>query len=316
MPRPSGTPKDFDETIYNRRQRVHGKFSELFEDAATVEESIQFSNLTGLDAEIAHSWSHGFQDHGLSTNKQTRYRDLGQQLTARVMRHRNSDAFPRVDQFLKQIGRSEQYFALLNRSPLLLDKLITPLLHSPHMSEILRQSPHIIDIFMAAGTNDLDEQSQFVLTSTDFEHRLESLRRFVNEQLFSAYTKFLEGTLTSHAMQAQLTAIAEKTLDLSIQIVCEDLGLAEIPITVLGLGKMGTQAMAPQSDLDLIFLFADHVDTEISSKIVQRLRTTLTVKLREGIAYELDMRLRPSGRSGPPAAVSYTHLTLPTILLV
>ena len=296
-----GQAKDFDEAVYDRRQRVHGKFSELFEDAATVEKSIQISNLTGLNAEIAHSWSHGFQDHGLSTNKQTKYRDLGQQLTARMMRHKSSDAFLRVDQFLKQIGRSEQYFALLNRSPLLLDKLITPLLHSPHMSEILRQSPHIIDIFMAAGTNDLDEQSQFVLTSTDFEHRLESLRRFVNEQLFSAYTKFLEGTLTSHAMQAQLTAIAEKTLDLSIQIVCEDLGLAEIPITVLGLGKMGTQAMAPQSDLDLIFLFADHVDTEISSKIVQRLRTTLTVKLREGIAYELDMRLRPSGRSGPPA---------------
>jgi len=64
---------------------------------------------------------------------------------------------------------------------------------------------------------------------------------------------------------------------------------------------MGTQTMAPQSDLDLIFLFADSVDTEVATKIVQRLHTTLTVNLREGIAYELDMRLRPSGRSGPPA---------------
>jgi glutamate-ammonia-ligase adenylyltransferase len=72
-------------------------------------------------------------------------------------------------------------------------------------------------------------------------------------------------------------------------------------MTVLGLGKMGTNAMAPQSDLDLVFIFADNVDTELATKIVQRLRTTLTVKLREGIAYELDMRLRPSGRSGPPA---------------
>jgi len=63
---------------------------------------------------------------------------------------------------------------------------------------------------------------------------------------------------------------------------------------------MGTRAMAPQSDLDLIFLFDDDLDTQVATKIVQRLRTTLTVKLREGIAYELDMRLRPSGRSGPP----------------
>ncbi len=296
-----GDPDDFNEDIFGRRQRVHREFSDLFDDAVAPKETFKLSNLTGIDAEIAHSWSNGFQDHGLSTHKQTKYRDLGRQLTTRVMRHKNSEAFRRVDQFLKQIGRSEQYFALLNRHPLLLDKLITPLLHSPHMSEILRQSPHIIDIFMASETSDLNEQSQFVLTSKDYEHRLEALRRFVNEQLFSAYTKFLEGTFLAKAMQARLTALAEKTLDLSIQIVCEDLGLPDIPITALGLGKMGTQAMAPQSDLDLIFLFDDDVDTEISSKIVQRLRTTLTVKLREGIAYELDMRLRPSGRSGPPA---------------
>ena len=296
-----GQPKAFNADIYTRRQRVHQKFSDLFDDATVPKKKIQFSKLTGLDAEIAHSWSNGFQDHGLSTNKQTKYRDLGQQLTTRVMRHKNSEAFQRVDQFLKQIGRSEQYFALLNRYPLLLDKLITPLLHSPHMSEILRQSPHIIDIFMASDTSDLEEQSQFVLTSSDYEHRLEALRRFVNEQLFSAYTKFLESTFTAQQMQSRLTAIAERTLDLSIQIVCEDLNQTDIQITVLGLGKMGTHAMAPQSDLDLIFLFADDVDTELSAKIVQRLRTTLTVKLREGIAYELDMRLRPSGRSGPPA---------------
>ena len=169
------------------------------------------------------------------------------------------------------------------------------------MSEILRQSPHIIDIFIASNSGSLEEQSQFVLTSSDYEHRLEALRRFVNEQLYFSYSKFLDGLQGAKALQSQLTALAEQTLNLSIQIVTEDLGLPNIPLTVLGLGKMGTQAMSPKSDLDLIFLFADDVDTEVASKIVQRLRTTLTVKLREGIAYELDMRLRPSGRSGPPA---------------
>jgi glutamate-ammonia-ligase adenylyltransferase len=217
------------------------------------------------------------------------------------MRLDSSEAFKRIDGFLTQIGRSEQYFALLNRQPALLDKLIVPLLHSPHMSEILKQSPHIIDIFLSSDSSDLIEQSQFVLTSKDYEHRLEALRRFVNEQLFNAYTKFLEGVFSPKGLQTKLTAIAERTLELSIQIVCEDLGLTGIALTVLGLGKMGTQAMAPQSDLDLIFIFPDDVDSDLSAKIVQRLRTTLTVKLREGIAYELDMRLRPSGRSGPPA---------------
>ena len=296
-----GNPKDFDQDVHDRRQRVHHRFSTLFEETASTPETSKMTGLTGVSAEIAKSWNRGFQDHGVSSNNKVRYRDLGHRLTARVMRQDSDEAFSRIDAFLKQIGRSEQYFSLLNRHPALLDKLITPLLHSPHMSEILRQSPHIIDIFIASDSDDLEEQSRFVLTSKDYEHRLEALRRFVNEQLFSAYTKFLEGAYSTEQMQSRLSALAEQTLTLSLQIVFEDLDLHDIPMSVLGLGKMGTQTMAPQSDLDLIFLFADTVDTEVATKIVQRLRTTLTVKLREGIAYELDMRLRPSGRSGPPA---------------
>jgi len=296
-----GEKNDFHKDIFMRRQRVHLKFSKLFEGPAPSSETVSISMLEGKTARIAQSWKSGFLDHGVSANHKSKYSDLGRHLIKRVIKLNNSDAFERVDNFLKQIGRSEQYFSLLDRHPELLDKLITPLLHSPHMSEILRQSPHIIDIFIASETDDLKEESQFVLTSQDYENRLEALRRFVNEQLFRVYTNFLEGTSSAEQMQARLTALAERTLELSIQIVCDDLGLNNIPVTVLGLGKMGSRSMSPQSDLDLVFLFANGVDTELSTKIVQRLRTTLTVKLREGIAYELDMRLRPSGRSGPPA---------------
>lgn len=295
-------PTDFDEEIYRRRKRVHKTFSELFADAPVSEAIVDLSSLDGATKKIALSWRNGFKDHGLSQNAPNKYKDLGSRLTARVLSQpREDEAFERVDSFLKNIGRSEQYFTLLNRHPDLLDRLITPLLHSPHMSEILRQSPHIIDIFIAANPGSLEEQSQFVLTSPDYENRLEALRRFVNEHLFLSYSYFLDGTHTAQVTQRRLTALAEQTLNLSIQIVSKDLGLSNVPMTVLGLGKMGTEAMAPQSDLDLIFIFADEVETELAAKIVQRLRTTLTVKLREGIAYELDMRLRPSGRSGPPA---------------
>lgn len=295
-------PADLNVDIYERRMRVHKWFSKLFADMPVSQTSLDLSALDGPAEKIALSWRNGFKDHGLSHLAPNKYKDLGHRLTARVLSHPREDrAFQRVDNFLKQIGRSEQYFALLNRHPGLLDRLISPLLHSPHMSEILRQSPHIIDIFIAANPGSLEEQSQFVLTSSDYENRLEALRRFVNEQLFLTYSHFLDGALTAIDTQSQLTALAKQTLTLSIRIVSEDLGLSNLPMTVLGLGKMGAGAMAPQSDLDLIFIFADEVETELAAKIVQRLRTTLTVKLREGIAYELDMRLRPSGRSGPPA---------------
>jgi len=132
----------------------------------------------------------------------------------------------------------------------------------------------------------------------------------VNENLFGYYHLFIGGqaiggegdrVMPAHDLQKALTDLAQVTLRSSLNIVADELGLDDMPMAVLGLGKMGSGHMAPQSDLDLVFIFADDMDTELSAKIVRRLRTTLMTPLREGIAYELDMRLRPSGRSGPPA---------------
>ena len=296
-----GSMQDFDENIFDIRHQVHNVFSALFSNEKNDENWADLSDLTERSKSIAKHWVDGFTDHGLLPNVSAQYKQLGQTLTARVQKHKAPEIFPRIDSFLKQLSRSEQYFALLDRFPNLLDKLITPLLHSPHMTEILRQSPHIIDIFLTPHTDSLRDQSEFVLSSDDYERRLEALRRFVNEQLFLAYTKFLDGDSDALNLQHDLTALAETCLDLSIEIVRHDLDIGHIPITVLGLGRMGHSTMAPQSDLDLIFIFDDHFDPDVSAKVVRRLRTTLTTKLREGIAYELDMRLRPSGRSGPPA---------------
>jgi len=295
------SPKNFNANIFERRKRVHDEFSKLFETTKIQSVSVDLSKVEESAKSIARSWASGFSNHGLTAAVCRNFQDLGTQLVARVQQQNRTDAFQTVDDFLKQLGRSEQYFTLLARHPNLLDTLVTPLLHSPHMIEILRQSPHIIDIFLSPAAATLEAQSAFVLSSPDYERRLEALRRFVNEQLFRAYTRFLDGESDAAALQARLTAIAERSLALSLRIVADDLDVNTLPMTVLGLGKMGTATMAPQSDLDLVFLFADDCDTDLSAQIVRRLRTTLMTKLREGIAYELDMRLRPSGRSGPPA---------------
>ena len=163
-----------------------------------------------------------------------------------------------------------------------------------------KQSPHIIDAFLSPTA---DISTEFIFKTVDYETRLERLRRFVNENLFLTYTEFMTAKGTSAKMHNQLTKLADKTMQAALDIVADDLGLPNLPMCVLGLGKMGTSRMSPQSDLDLIFIFEDDTDTDDAHKIVRRLRTVLTAKLTEGIAYELDMRLRP---------VSYTHLTLPT----
>jgi glutamate-ammonia-ligase adenylyltransferase len=67
------------------------------------------------------------------------------------------------------------------------------------------------------------------------------------------------------------------------------------------MGKVASKRMSPLSDLDLIFIFnPETTELALASKFVARLQTAISTPMREGVVYELDTRLRPSGRSGAP----------------
>ncbi|CAM3653204.1 hypothetical protein [Litorimonas haliclonae] len=295
---------DLNEEIFDIRCFVNERFKKLFEaetTSPTTPLATYQTELSTVGKGIAESWLSGFDDHGLPQSLKGRYRGLGKRLLNRVILSiaDTNMALIRVDAFLRSISRSAQYFDLLERHEGLLDTLITPLLHSPHMTSILEQSPHIIDVFLTPRQS-LEENAQTVLAEPDYGLRLDRLRRFVNEHIFAYYHGFMEKSDSLQQLQKNLTALAQTTLETSITIVKDELELDQINMMVLGLGKMGTSTMAPKSDLDLVFIFTDETDSELASQVVRRLRTTLTTPLKEGIAYELDMRLRPSGRSGPP----------------
>jgi glutamate-ammonia-ligase adenylyltransferase len=79
------------------------------------------------------------------------------------------------------------------------------------------------------------------------------------------------------------------------------------------MGKLGSREMTAESDLDLIFVYDYPDDDSVSdgarplpaqqyfSRLCQRLINAMTVPTAEGKLYEVDMRLRPSGNSGPVA---------------
>jgi len=81
---------------------------------------------------------------------------------------------------------------------------------------------------------------------------------------------------------------------------------------VIAMGKLGSREMTAGSDLDMITLY-DAGGAEASEgprplppstyfpRLTQALVAALTVPTGEGRLYEVDMRLRPSGRKGPVA---------------
>ena len=74
--------------------------------------------------------------------------------------------------------------------------------------------------------------------------------------------------------------------------------------------------MTASSDLDLIMVYDFDADAPLSdgarplygsqyfARLTQRLISALTVQTNYGVLYPVDMRLRPSGRSGPLATQS------------
>ena len=282
------------------RRFVRERFDAVFRDEAAEPTQLPpyVRALNGEALAVAEMWQGGFGGYGV--RDPGTLAGLAPELFWRIGASglEPADAIARTHTFLASLSRSEQYLRLLAEHPQLLDPLLTPMLHSPHMASLLDMSPHIIDVFLSPE-DDLD--TDFVFASEDFETRLESLRRFVNERLYLNYYRLMTETLTPPEMQANLTAVAEAALYAALRIVADDLGIERLPLAVIGLGKIGTQELMPLSDLDLLFLFPDSTDSELAAKIVRRLRTVLTAKMGEGIVYELDMRLRPSGRSGPPA---------------
>ena len=82
--------------------------------------------------------------------------------------------------------------------------------------------------------------------------------------------------------------------------------------TILAMGSLGAGLLNSDSDLDLILIFNTDLEAisdgpkslachQYFSRLTQALITALTAPTAQGRLYEVDMRLRPSGRSGPVA---------------
>jgi [glutamine synthetase] adenylyltransferase / [glutamine synthetase]-adenylyl-L-tyrosine phosphorylase len=87
-----------------------------------------------------------------------------------------------------------------------------------------------------------------------------------------------------------------------------DSGLAEVPLIVLAMGKLGGRELNFSSDIDLVFLFTEKGQTdgprvveneEYFNRLGRELIRLLDVRNEDGFVFRVDMRLRPFGDSGP-----------------
>ncbi len=231
--------------------------------------------------------------------------------------------------FDSALGRMKAVVELLSilKSNAHLRELFATILGSaPRLAEMVVGRPHVLDSAMDRNilAADLDEaafEARLELqlaAEASTEDFLDSLRDFAKEESFLIGVRLLADLVTPETAGAAYAALAESiaaaALGHMLEIFAAKYG--RVPggrCVVLGLGKLGSREMTAVSDLDLILIYdfdPDHPHADgpqalhavrYFTKLTQRLISCLTVATRRGPLYEVDMRLRPSGRKGPVA---------------
>ncbi len=235
-------------------------------------------------------------------------------------------AFARFNRFLEGLPAGVQLFSLLHSNPQLLGLLSSVLGIAPRLAPILAGNARMLDAVIEPGYLDglptLSELkgdfAERIRTVSAYETVLDETRRWAHEQSLRIGIQTLTGRAQADAAGAAYANLAETIVAALLPIteayVAEKHGsIAGSSMAVLAMGKLGSREMTAASDLDLIFVYdapdPDAVSdgdsplsvTQYFMRLSQRFINALTVQTSEGGLFEVDMRLRPSGNSGPLA---------------
>ena len=160
--------------------------------------------------------------------------------------------------------------------------------------------------------------------ATTSEGRRNAVRKFRDREIFRADLRSILGlSRGQEEFAAELAAVAEVLLRAAYEQALQEAAsrhfqgdMDRIPPSVLcALGKFGGRELGFASDLEVMIVYDDRARSGSGSgngpggffdSAVAELRGILGS--REGHAFELDFRLRPYGRAGPPATSISTFL--------
>ncbi len=239
----------------------------------------------------------------------------------------------RVLQILESIGQRSSYFALLVENQTARRRFVELCAASEFLATQIAAFPLLLDELLDERlfamtpsrdelTADLAERVARVDT-TDDERVHEALCQFKRAAQFRVAVADLSGRLPLMQVSDRLTDIAELIVEQSMQLAwrqitaqfgtpgCGDGATRRaVRICAIGYGKLGGFELGYASDLDLVFVHdsaGERQETDALSpldnqvffiRLAQRILHLLSMHSAAGRLYEVDVRLRPSGKGG------------------
>jgi len=244
----------------------------------------------------------------------------------------------RLRSIVESIGGRTAYLSLLNENPQALERLVGVCEHGEFLVRQVAAFPILLDELIDERVLEvLPDRRQFAReldarldhAGDDEERQVDALRHFRRAARFRVALLDLTGRMPLMQVSDRLTDVAELILERAMRMAWERLveihgeprcgsegAMRTAGIAAVGYGKLGGWELGYASDLDLVFLHDSEGDVQQTAgpKVVdnavfftrfgQRLVHLLTVHTAAGRLYEVDMRLRPSGKGG----LTVTHV--------
>ncbi|MEM6478043.1 MAG: bifunctional [glutamine synthetase] adenylyltransferase/[glutamine synthetase]-adenylyl-L-tyrosine phosphorylase [Pseudomonadota bacterium] len=234
-------------------------------------------------------------------------------------------ALHHFDAFLAGLPAGVQLFSLFEANPDLVDLVADIAAIAPALAEYLGRNAQVFDAVLDGGffapwpgkvalAQDLSEK---LAALEDYEGRLDMARIWAKEWHFRIGVHFLRALSTAEEAGAHYAELAEAVIRALFPVVTEQFALRHgAPpgrgAAIVAMGSLGAGRAHPASDLDLILIYDAAEETASKgprplavrpyyARLTQAFITALSAQTARGRLYEVDMRLRPSGRNGPLA---------------
>ncbi|MCP5039124.1 MAG: glutamine-synthetase adenylyltransferase [Rhodobacteraceae bacterium] len=304
---------------------VLGEVHELTEGFFAPEDRDRSApEISAEDKEIIGRW------RAYQAMRSTRAHAIFERLKPDLLHRLGAAARPReallaFDGFLQGLPAGVQLFSLFEANPQLIDLIVDIAATAPDLARFLGRNAGVLDAVIGGdffsdwpGETALGEDLQKRLkTAPDYEAALDTARRWMKEWHFRIGVHHLRGLVDATSAGRHYADLAGAVVSSLWPIVVEQFAAKHgVPpgkgAVVIGMGSLGARLLNARSDLDLIVIY-DPDGHEMSdgrrpiatrlyyARLTQAFVTALTAPMAEGRLYEVDMRLRPSGRQGPVA---------------
>ncbi|MCF6303451.1 MAG: bifunctional [glutamine synthetase] adenylyltransferase/[glutamine synthetase]-adenylyl-L-tyrosine phosphorylase, partial [Devosiaceae bacterium] len=303
-------------------------FTGTDDDPATLETlcDLGFSS-PQLASSTIRKWQYGGYVATRAAAARAHLTELIPTLLQTIAKAGNADkALKRFDDFLSRLPAGLQLFAMLRSQEQLCHLLVAFMASAPKMAEAVIRRAHVLDgLIDPARTAEIVDPvtlrtkvDGFLVEARSFEEVIDRARIVGQEQKFLISAGLISGSITPNLAAIQFANLAQTLLDRLFEHVRELFEkrhgkVAGAKVALLAFGKLGSEQMNVSSDIDVILLYDVPGDVVHSvggkplatslyfTRLTQRLIAALSAQTAQGVLYELDMRLRPSGNAGPLA---------------